>query len=156
MIARRVSAVRRRPVRRGFTLIEVLLVLAILGVIAMMVVPNLLGTQREAMIKQARNDIAGLEQTMKLYAVKNYGEYPQGGQDVITQLMQPREVDGRVESPLLDKPPKDPWGTLLHYQYPGRHNQQSGRPDIWSAGPNKQDDQGSGDDINNWSDSQIL
>ncbi|HUG91235.1 MAG TPA: type II secretion system major pseudopilin GspG [Planctomycetaceae bacterium] len=155
MLARRFPSVRRRTLHRGFTLIEVLLVLAILGVIAAMVVPNLLGTQKEAMIKQARNDIAGLEQAMKLYAVKNYGEYPSGGQEIITQLMQTREVDGRVEAPLLDKPPRDPWGTMLFYQYPGRNNQQSGRPDIWSAGPNRQDDQGSGDDINNWSDSTL-
>jgi general secretion pathway protein G len=38
----------------------------------------------------------------------------------------------------------------MFYQYPGRNNEQSGKPDIWSAGPNKQDDQGSGDDVNNW------
>ena len=145
-----VPARRRSALRRGFTLIEVLLVLAILGVIAAMVVPNLLGQQRKAMVQTTRTSIKNLENTLRLYAVNHNGEYPTGGQEILQQLTQPQEVDGETEPPLLEEEPKDAWGTLIFYQYPPRHNQTSGKPDIWSAGPNRQDDQGSGDDVNNW------
>ena len=152
MQSRRMNVpVRRRSVlRRGFTLIEVLLVLAILGVIAAMVVPNLLGQQKRAMIQTTRTSIKNLENTLRLYAVHHNGEYPAGGQEILQQLTQPQEIDGETQPPLLEELPKDAWGNLMFYQYPPRHNTTSGKPDIWSAGPLGQDDQGAGDDVNNW------
>lgn len=129
----------QRSRRGGFTLIEVLLVLAILGVIAAMVVPNLLGTQTQAYIKTTRTSIDSLESAAQGYAVNHDGEWPQS----LQQLLEPENTGTQVIPPTLDKIPTDAWGTPLQYEYtPGNP-----RPLITSYGPNKQ--QGGGDDITN-------
>ena len=137
--------------RSGFTLIEVLIVLAILGVIAAMVVPRLLGQQKGASIKATQASIHGLGQALKLYAVDNQGEYPQGGQEVLETLVQPRTdpQTGRTIEPVLDAPPLDAWGALLFYEYPNSKSNVD-KPAIWSSGPDKKSDDGSNDDVNNW------
>lgn len=138
--------------RSGFTLLEVLLVLAILGVIAAMVVPQLLGRQQEAMIKAARSSIKGLEDSAKLYAVDHDGEYPQGSTETVYEmLLNPiDERTGQNRTPYLEKIPMDPWGNPFNYEYPATGNRQtmSGGPAIWSLGPDKQD--GTDDDVTNW------
>jgi general secretion pathway protein G len=122
-------------------LIEVLLVLAILGVIAAMVVPNLLGTQQTAYIKTTRQSIVALEATAERFAISHDGEWP----TTLDQLLQPETIGTQVNPPYLDEIPTDAWGTPLQYQYtPGEL-----RPLITSFGPNKQ--QG-GDDITNLDD----
>jgi len=140
------------PRRVGFTLLEVLLVLAILGVIAAMVVPQLLGRQKKAMIDTTRNSISALEQAAKLYAIDHDGEYPQGGQDAIALLLEPVDEDGKPVDPYLEKTPADAWETPLFYEYPNSKGGRSTKPAIWSAGPNKRNEDGGGDDISNWSD----
>lgn len=141
---------RRR--RRGFTLVEVLLVLAILGVIAAMVVPNLIGTQNTANIKAARASIAGFENALKLYTVDNGGTYPEGAREqVIGLLMNPgQDANGKAVPAYLEKQPKDPWGQALYYEFPNSKVANATKPAIWSSGPNKQNEDGAGDDINNW------
>jgi general secretion pathway protein G len=129
----------RRRARRGFTLIEVLLVLAILGVIAAMVVPNILGRQEEAYIKTARQSIRGVESAAETFRVDHDAEWPQD----ITQMVEPEVVNGQQKEPYLTKIPVDPWGNPIQYEY------QSGqlKPRVWSWGPDKKD--GGGDDISN-------
>ncbi len=144
----------RRPVRSGFTLIEVLLVLAILGVIAAMVVPNLLGRQDEANRRATRISISGFEQAVKQYAALHDGDFPQGnGDSVIQMLMTPEQTadSPKPRAPYLEKVPMDAWKTALRYEYPasGNHQTTTGIPAIWSAGADRQDD--TADDINNWS-----
>ena len=149
MFARKTNLpVRRRTLRRGFTLIEVLLVLAILGVIAAMVVPNLLGRQDRALIQETRIAIHNAEQGLQLYKVDHFS-YPA----TLEELAVRQEINGQMYEPYLDKEPKDAWGTPLNYNAAGTHHTQTGKPDVWSAGPNRKDDQGAGDDINNWSES---
>jgi general secretion pathway protein G len=139
--------------RRGFTLTEVLLVLAILGVIAAMVVPNLIGQQKGAQIKATRMSIKGLEDAAKQYAINNDGEFPNGnGQEALNLLLNPgQDADGRAVSPYLEKLPKDAWDQPLNYEFPTSKVASGTKPAIWSSGPNKQNDDGSGDDVNNWS-----
>lgn len=147
-----VGVVRRFPAqasRVAFTLLELLIVLAILGVIASMVVPNVLGTQKKANIKATESSIHGLEQALKLYAVDNAGAYPRGGRDALERLMSRTDERGNPVEPLLDEIPLDAWGQPLNYEYPSS-KLQADKPAIWSSGPNGQDEQGGGDDINNW------
>lgn len=141
---------RRR--RRGFTLVEVLLVLAILGVIAAMVVPNLIGTQGVANERATKSSIAGFENALKLYAVANGGSFPDGSaEQVIPLLMNPaQDANGKPVPAYLEKQPKDAWGVVLNYEWPNSKLPNATKPAIWSSGLNKQNEDGSGDDINNW------
>lgn len=143
---------RPRLRRRGFTLTEVLLVLAILGVIAAMVVPQLLGRQKDALIRATRTSIKGFEDACKQYAIDNSAEFPDKGSDEsISLLMNPgQNADGRQISPYLEQVPKDAWGQVLHYEWQNTKVPNASKPAIWSSGPNKQNEDGSGDDINNW------
>ncbi len=138
-----------QPRRRGFTLTEVLLVLAILGVIAAMVVPNLLERQKEALKRTTKNNIAGLEQIASQYAVAHDGDWPQS----INVLMNPgQDKDGKPIAAFVTKIPKDGWDQPLYYEYPNTKSAGVDKPAIWSSGRDKQNAEGSGDDINNWSD----
>jgi general secretion pathway protein G len=136
------------PIRRhGFTLTEVLLVLAILGVIAAMVIPNLIGSQKVANIRSTKINIKGFEDIAKQYAVAHEGDFPA---DINAMLNPGQGSDGKPMPPFAEKVPKDAWNQPLHYQYPNSKSSID-KPAIWSSGPNKQNEEGAGDDINNWS-----
>jgi general secretion pathway protein G len=136
---------------RGFTLIEVLLVVAILGVLAAAVVPALLGKQKQAYIDTTKTSIKGLEQTLRYYASDHDGEYLSGGKDALNQLTQASDFRGKKLGAYLEDTPKDAWGEPLNYEYPTSKPTKAEKPAIWSSGPNRQDEGGAGDDINNWS-----
>lgn len=141
-----------RTRRSGFTLVEVLLVLVIVGVIMAMVVPNLIGKQGEANVKATRASIGGFENALKLYAVSNNGEFPSAStEEVINMMVNPgQDASGRTISPYLEKIPKDAWGQPLMYEYPNTKIANATKPAIWSIGLNHQNEDGGGDDINNW------
>jgi general secretion pathway protein G len=139
-------ALRSRSRRDAFTLLELLIVLAILGIIAAMVAPNLIGTQKKAMIKATAGDIMNVESAAKRYAVDHDGEYPTA--DGLNLLVNPVDRDGKSLPPYLEKLPTDPWGTAYNYEYPTMKNKL--KPAIWSSGPDKKNDNGANDDIKNW------
>jgi general secretion pathway protein G len=127
-----------------------LLVLAILGVIAAIVVPRLLGQQQEANKDTAKASIEGYEDALQFYAVNHNGNFPEGAdsEGVATMLMSTTDEKGKTQQPLLDDLPRDPWDNLLNYD--NETPQENGTPRIWSNGPNGENEDGSGDDINNW------
>ncbi len=131
--------------RRGFTLMEILIVLAILAVIIGLVLPNLLGQQKQAMIKAAKLQVSAVDEACQIYAAGHDADFP-GSLDA---LINKPAGDDRWSGPYLEKgkAPVDPWGNAIQYQYPGQHSQD--RPDIWSMGPDKQS--GTADDLTNWS-----
>ena len=146
----------RQPVpvrlrRGGFSLLELLIVLAIIGLIAAMVVPNLIGRQQKANIDITRMAIKSLEDALNLYAADHFGEYPQGNQDVaVSELLLPKDRSGKPMSPYIPEQPTDAWGQALFYQFPNDKAPNAVKPAIWSAGPDRKNDNGSNDDINNW------
>ncbi|MBS0206383.1 MAG: type II secretion system protein GspG [Planctomycetes bacterium] len=145
-------SVRARSIpRRGFTLTEVLLVLAILGVIAAMVVPNLLGRQKEALIRTSKMSIKSLEEACTQYAISHEGDFPQGSnKEAFGVLLNPGvDTDGKPISPYLKSVPNDAWNNELNYQFPPKVAEAT-VPSIWSSGPNRQNEDGGGDDITNW------
>ncbi len=91
---------------------------------------------------------------MKQYAIANDGVFPDGGQqEVLVLLLQPgQDADGRAIAPYLEKTPKDAWGEPLYYQFPNSKVANATKPAIWSSGQNRQNEDGGGDDVNNWSD----
>ena len=140
----------QRSRRIGFTLLEVLLVLAILGVLAAMVVPQLLGTQQKANVDATRATINSVENSLKMYAIDHDATYPEGNQEALQQLLQPVDRMGKAMQPYIEKAPTDAWGELLYYQWPNSRVSNAQKPAIWSSGPNRRNEDGSGDDVNNW------
>lgn len=137
--------VRRQP--RGFTLMEVLLVLAILGVIIGLVLPNFINTQRDAMKKAAKVQIQGIESACDIYAVDHGGQYPTSIEVLVTNP----GGDENWKGPYFKNAtgiPADPWGQQVQYVYPGQQHGGADRPDISSSGPDKQHN--TQDDITNW------
>lgn len=136
--------IQRRGRRRGFTLLELLIVLGIIVAIAAMVAPNLISSQQDANIQTTQAMIKNIEDSFKRKAVKNGGEYQED--DSVAALAEVwTDNRGQEQQPLLEDLPVDAWGNEFQYSY------QSGdiKPKIWSFGPNRQDDGGSGDDISN-------
>lgn len=146
----RLHALGAQP--RGFTLLEVLLVLGILILLAAIVTPSLFNRQQKAMIRATRISIVGLEGTLRLYAAEHEGEYPVGSPaEVFDLLMNPGTgEDGQVITPYVEELPTDAWGQTLYYEFPTNRHRRADKPAIWSAGPDQKNDNGDQDDINNW------
>ena len=133
----------QRSTRAGFTLIELMLVVIIIGVLAAMVVPRLVGRSEQARVAAARADIeSNLSIALDLYELDN-GTYPPS-LDALVHESSPAPPNWN--GPYIKKMPKDPWGEEYKYKFPGEHNK--GSYDLWSYGRDKV--QGGGDDIANW------
>lgn len=125
--------------RSGFTLIEVLLVVVIIGILVGVAVPKITGRKREAEVAAARAGIDSIGTTLRLYEL-DHGEYPRSLQDLMTP-----PANSQHQESYFDKVPKDPWGHEFVYAFPGSHNTHG--YDLQSLGP---DGAESGDDIANW------
>jgi len=128
--------------KKGFTLIEIMLVVAIIGILAAMVIPRLTGRTRQAKNAVAQADVdVNLPLALDLYEI-DVGEFPED----LSYLMENKSSGGDWKGPYLKKTPKDPWGRAYHYTSPGQHNKSS--YDLYSAGADAQP--GSDDDVVNW------
>lgn len=114
----------------GFTLIEVMVVIVILGVLAALIVPRVMSRPDEARVVAARQDISSLLQAVKLYRLDNR-RYPSTEQGLQALVTKPSAGPTPEKwQPYLDKLPLDPWGKPYQYLMPGTH----GEVDIFSFG----------------------
>ncbi|MDZ7893323.1 MAG: type II secretion system major pseudopilin GspG [Rhodoferax sp.] len=135
-----------RAAQRGFTLIELMVVLVIIGVLAALIVPNVLDRADDARVTAAKTDIANLTQALKLYKLDNQ-RFPSAEQGL--QALVAKPTVGVIPPnwrPYIDKLPMDPWNRAYLYISPGLKSE----VDVMSFGA---DGQAGGDgkdaDINN-------
>ncbi len=131
----------------GFTLVEIMVVVVILGILAVLIVPRVLGRSDEARQAAAKHDIATIMQSLKLYRLDN-GRYPTNDQGLQALVTKPTSAPAPSNwKPYLDKLPKDPWGNTYQYLSPGVH----GEVDVFSLGADNQPGGTGADlDIGSW------
>lgn len=133
--------------QRGFTLIELMVVLAILGVLAALIVPNVLDRADDARGTAARTDVNNLMQALKLYRLDNQ-RYPTAEQGLQALVVKPTTGSAPLNwKPYIDKLPNDPWGRPYQYMNPGV----KGEIDVLSLGADGQPGgEGKNADIGSW------
>ncbi len=139
----------RRPLQKGLTLIEIMVVVVIMGILATLVVPKLMGRPDEARKVAAKQDIASIMQALNLYHLDN-GRYPttEQGLDALVKAPTTEPVPSNYkEGGYLSKLPKDPWGNKYQYLSPGL----KGEVDVMSLGADgKPGGEGVNADIGSW------
>lgn len=133
--------------QRGFTLIELMVVLAIIGVLAALVVPNVLNRADDARVTAAKTDVGNLMQSLKLYRLDNQN-YPTAEQGLSALVIKPTVGPTPLNwKPYIDKLPNDPWGRPYQYMNPGV----KGEVDVLSLGADGQaGGEGKNADIGSW------
>jgi len=133
----------------GFTLLEIMVVIVILGLLVAIVAPNVLENQDKAMVEKARADIALLEQSLDMYKLDNY-RYPSTDQNLEALVSRPDfgpEPKNYRQHGYIKRLPKDPWGNEYQYLSPGEH----GQFDLYSLGADGvEGGEGLATDITNW------
>lgn len=131
--------------QHGFTLIEIMVVVVILGILAAAVVPKIMSRPEQARIEKAKHDVTALESALSIYKLDNY-KYPSTDQGLEALVSKPSgspQPRNYKKGGYIKKLNKDPWGKEYMYLNPGTH----GEFDLYSFGP---DNQPSDDDIGNW------
>lgn len=145
---------RRRLKRQaGFTLIEIMVVIVIIGILASFIVPNIMSEPDKAKVVKAKADIKQIESALDMYRLDNY-HYPSSEQGLKALVEKPSgspEARNWREGGYLKHMPKDPWGNPYQYLNPGRH----GPVDVYSLGADNQPGgEGYDADIGNWQESE--
>lgn len=137
------------PASRGFTLIELMVVIVIIGLLATVVVINVMPSQDRAMAEKARADVALLEQALEAYRLDNL-VYPRTDQGLQALLQAPAGLarpERYRKGGYIRRLPADPWGTPYQYRLPGRR----GAFDVYSfAADGAEGGEGENADIGNW------
>lgn len=132
--------------QRGFTLLEIMVVIVILGILASMVVPNLMGNKEKADRQKAVSDIVALENALEMYKLEN-SRFPtteQGLEALVTKPESDPVPRNYREDGYIKRLPMDPWGNAYQMLSPGEH----GKIDVFSMGLDGES--GTEDDIGNW------
>ena len=148
-IALEVSRHRRRGYSRGFTLIEIMVVVVIIGLMAAVIVPSVMKRVDDAKVARVKSDIQGITTALTMYRLDN-SRYPTGEQGLQALVTQPTDPTIKHWKPggYLDHLSKDPWGNDYLYVYPGAHGKDY---DLYSLGADGQPGgEGVDADIGNW------
>lgn len=132
--------------QKGFTLLEIMVVIVILGVLASLVVPNLMGNKDKADRQKVVSDVIALENALDMYRLDN-SVYPSTDQGLEALVEEPTGTPAPRnyrEDGYIRRLPQDPWGNDYVLNSPG----ENGRIDIFSVGPDGEE--GTDDDIGNW------
>jgi general secretion pathway protein G len=138
---------------RGFTLIEIMVVVVIIGLLAAIIVPQVIDRVDEARIAKAKQDIQGLETALTMFRLDN-SKYPSTDQGLKALSQQPTDPSIHHWRPggYIQRVSKDPWGADYQYVYPGTHGRDY---DLFSLGADSQPGgEGINADIGNWNDDQ--
>src|ERR1700729_3819096 len=138
---------------RGFTLIEIMVVVVIIGLLAAIIVPQVIDRVDEARVAKAKQDVQGLETALTMYRLDN-SKYPTTDQGLKALSVQPTDPTIHHWRPggYIQHVSKDPWGADYQYVYPGTHGREY---DLFSLGADGQPGgEGINADVGNWNDDQ--
>jgi general secretion pathway protein G len=149
--SREVNRRRTAPgaAQRGFTLIEIMVVVVIIGLLAAVIVPQVVDKVDQARVAKAKQDITSLETALTMYRLDN-SKYPSTDQGLPALSTQPTDPSIRNWRPggYIKRISKDPWGNDYQYVYPGTHG---GEFDLYSLGSDNQPGgEGTAADVGNW------
>ena len=151
---------RHRREGRGFTLVELLVVIAILAILMSLVTAGAQAARRRGAMTKGKSTIASLETAISMY-VGDMGKYPSSGNVPLVKALQDDPQDTNWAGPYmefkadeLDSEGRllDPWGSPYEYVSvaDGSPKHRSRSYDLWSSGPNRENEDGAGDDLVNW------
>lgn len=146
MVSRMLIASRRRA--DGFTLIEIMVVVVILGILAALIAPNVISRIDEAQVVKVQQDLRAIESALKLYRLDNF-RYPDTEDGLEALVTPPQDPNARWPAGgYLDRMPNDPWDRPYVYLHPGNQ----GEFDVYTLGRDgQQGGEGLDADIGNWS-----
>jgi general secretion pathway protein G len=133
----------------GFTLVEIMVVVVIIGLLAALVIPNVMSKIDDARAAKARQDIQAFGTALNLYRMDNY-KYPTTDQGLQALVQQPNDSNIKNWKPggYIEGLRKDPWGNDYHYIYPGAHGKEY---DLFTYGADNQEGgDGVNADLGNW------
>ncbi|HET9484743.1 MAG TPA: type II secretion system major pseudopilin GspG [Xanthomonadales bacterium] len=137
--------------RNGFTLIEIVIAIAILAILSAIVIPRVVGRVEDARVARAKSDIQALGTALNLYKLDNFA-YPsteQGLEALVSKPAGSPEARNWKQGGYIERLPKDPWGNDYQYISPG----QRGEVDVYSLGADAQlGGEGPAADVGNWND----
>jgi general secretion pathway protein G len=132
----------------GFTLVEIMVVVVILGVLAATIVPKFIGTTHDAKVSAAKAHVAELDDALERFNT-TMDRYPTTDEGLKLLVEAPPGDEKKWRGPYVKQIRKDPWGNPYQYRYPGVHHPTSF--DLWSRGADNADGgEGPGADIGNW------
>lgn len=136
---------RALSLQAGFTLIEIMVVVIIIGLLSAMILPNMFAKVDQATLIKAKNDISKIESAAQMYKLDNFA-YPTTSEGIQALVTNPGKS---TWTGYLDSVPKDPWNNPYQYASPGTHN--AGKFDIWSYGADgAAGGEGTAADVGNW------
>ncbi|HYM34464.1 MAG TPA: type II secretion system major pseudopilin GspG, partial [Steroidobacteraceae bacterium] len=131
----------------GFTLLEIMVVIVIIGILSALIVPGIVGQIEKARVTKAQHDIRAIESALEMYKIDNF-HYPTTEQGLKALVEKPVDAKNWKPGGYVDRLEKDPWDTNYQYAFPGTH----GRPfDLFSYGADgKEGGEDYDADVTNW------